>query len=159
MQKLLTLKFFPFFPYSYHSELLCALFMNILAMGVELRLPLFYFVQWVINFVSYFAATAAIPEACRGKKQCSWLIFFCFSLKTDAFSTWSCNMLTLHHFMSCIATNDYACAPWELKPFASQQEMRSSSLYVQVMKKKTHNKPPGKSGFSFICLPLSLRCL
>lgn len=93
-----------------------------------------------------------------GEKTMFMVDFFCFSLKTDAFSTWSCNTLILHRFMSCIATNDYACAPRELKPFASQQEMRSSSLRVQVMKKNnpTTNPQENQASVLFVCRYFSI---
>lgn len=126
-------------------------------MGVELRLPLFYLVQQVINFVSYFVATVAIPEA--GGEPMFVVDFLNFSLQTDTFFTWSCNTLILHWFMSSIATNNYTCAPWELKPFTSQQESEILIPACTNDGKKPHNKTPGKSGSSFICLSLFLHWL
>lgn len=138
MQELLTLKFFPFFPYSYHSELLCALFMNFLVMGVELRLSLFYLVEWVMGFVSYCVLQF---QKCGGwwekNNVNGWFSYFYFSLQANAFFTWSCITFIL------IATNNYSCAPWELKPFACTDDNKT--------KYPNHNKLLGKAGFSFIC--------
>lgn len=84
--------YFHFFLYSYHYELLCALYMNFSVIGVELRLCLFYLVQWVINFLSHFVATAAIPEVGLGGTTMFMVDFFYFSPEavTHSFSTALC---------------------------------------------------------------------